>query len=82
MVRIFSTTQKHSIVLMAVVNWTYQFTMIDIGDTGRQNDGGVFVASNIGQALDEELLNIPPQGAYTLILNYFHLFWPVTKPFQ
>ena len=56
--------------------------MIDIGDTGRQNDGGVFVASNIGQALDEELLNIPPQGAYTLILNYFHLFWPVTKPFQ
>ena len=54
---------------MAVVNWSYQFTMIDIGDTGRQNDGGVFVASNIGQALDEELLNIPPQGAYTLILN-------------
>ena len=45
---------------MAVVNWNYQFTMVDIGDAGRQSDGGVFAASNIGQTLDEGLLNIPP----------------------
>ena len=45
---------------MAVVNSNYQFTMVDIGDAGCQSDGGVFAASNIGRALDEGLLNIPP----------------------
>ena len=45
---------------MAVVNSSYQFIMVDIGDTGRQRDGGVLAASNSGQALDERLLNIPP----------------------
>ena len=34
--------------------------MVDVGDAGSQSDGGVFAASNIGQALDKELLNIPP----------------------
>ena len=33
---------------------------VDIGDAGRQSDCGVFAASNIGRALDEGLLNIPP----------------------
>ena len=45
---------------MAVVNSNYQFTRVDIGDAGRQSDGGGFAATNIGQALDEGLLNIPP----------------------
>ena len=45
---------------MAVVNSNYQFTIAEIGDEGRQSDGGLFEASNIGQALDEGLLNIPP----------------------
>ena len=33
---------------MAVVNADYQFTLVDIGDVGRQSDGGVFSASNLG----------------------------------
>ena len=45
---------------MAVVYSNYQFTRVDIGDAGRQSDGGGFAATNIGQALDEGLLNIPP----------------------
>ena len=44
---------------MAVVNSNYQFTMVDISDAGLKSDDGVFAASNIGQALDEGLLNIP-----------------------
>ena len=38
---------------MAVVNSNYQFFMVEIGDAGRQSDGGLLEASNIGQALDE-----------------------------
>ena len=56
----FNYKKPHSIVLMAVVNSNCQFIMVDIGDAGRQSDGGVFAASNIVRALDEGLLNIPP----------------------
>ena len=45
---------------MATVNSNYQFATVDIDDTGRQSDGGVFAASNIGQVLEEGLLNMPP----------------------
>ena len=49
----FKYQKTRSIVLMAVVNSNYQFFMVEIGDAGRQSDGGLFEASNIGQALDE-----------------------------
>lgn len=55
----FNYKKMHSIVLMAVVNSNYQFVLVDIGDSGRQSDGGVFSASNLGHAMEEELLNIP-----------------------
>ena len=45
---------------MAVLSSNYQFAMVDIADAGRQSDDGVFAPSNIGQTLDEGLLNIPP----------------------
>ncbi|XP_065062421.1 uncharacterized protein LOC135689196 [Rhopilema esculentum] len=48
-----------SIVLMAVVNANYEFTMIDIGDSGRQSDGRVFAASKLGFAIDDGLLKLP-----------------------
>ena len=63
---------------MAATDLNYQFTMVDIGEVGSQSDGGVFAARNIGQALDVGLLH---QSAYTVILNYFHLFWSVTRRF-
>ena len=50
----------HSIVLMAVVNSYYEFTMVDIGEAGRQSDGGVFANGQIGYALNNDLLSLPP----------------------
>ena len=33
---------------MTVVNAKYQFTLVDISDVGRQSDGGVFSAPDLG----------------------------------
>ena len=45
---------------MAVCNADYFFTLVDIGDSGRQSDGGVFANSNLGFSIKNDLLNVPP----------------------
>ena len=45
-----------SIVLLAVRNANYEFTLVDIGDAGRQSDGVVYSNSNVGQATDQNIL--------------------------
>ena len=48
--------KSHSIVLMAICDANYEFTLGDIGDIGRNKDGGVFRNSKIGNAFESKLL--------------------------
>lgn len=55
----FNYKKSHSIVLLAVCNANYEFTLLDIGDTGRNSDGGVFGNSSMGVAFELNVLNVP-----------------------
>ena len=48
-----------SLVLLALVDADYCFTVVDIGSYGRNSDGGIFANSALGQSLKEGTLNIP-----------------------
>ena len=51
--------KKHSIVLLAVGNASYEFILLDFGDNGRQSNGGVYTNSKIGFAIHNNLLDFP-----------------------
>ncbi|CAG2247311.1 unnamed protein product [Mytilus edulis] len=55
----FNYKKSFSIVLLAVCDADYNFTMIDVGCPGRFSDGGIFSNSKIGQRSENEELNIP-----------------------
>ena len=55
----FNYKKPHSIVLKAVCDTHYKFTMVDIGALGRNSDGGVFSSSRIGDAFFKKQLNVP-----------------------
>lgn len=44
---------------MAICDADYCFTLVDIGAEGRQSDGGIMLRSDIGIALENNLLNVP-----------------------
>ena len=48
-----------SIVLMAVCDASYCFTMIDLGQYGSNNDSGVLASSVMGEMFDNGEMNLP-----------------------
>lgn len=45
---------------MAVVDAHYRFLYANVGTQGRVSDGGVYAHSDLKQAMDSNLLNVPP----------------------
>ena len=65
---------QFSIVLLAVCDSNYCFTLVDIGDTGRQSDGGVLKNSAFGKAMERRTLSLPdpdPLPGQTDLIPYF-----------
>ena len=44
---------------MAIYNAKYEFTLVDIGESGRNSDGGFFSNGHIGEAFKNRRLHIP-----------------------
>lgn len=61
----FNYKKTHSIVLLGVCDASYKFTLVDIGDSGRQSDGSVYANSNLGYAIENKLLNVPSDARIT-----------------
>ncbi|XP_004205962.2 uncharacterized protein LOC101240376 [Hydra vulgaris] len=55
----YNYKKTHSIVLLAVCNVKYQFSLSDIENSGRQSDGSVYANSQLGYAIENDLLDIP-----------------------
>ena len=48
---------------MVVCDARYLFTLVEIGSSGRNADGGVFAGSEFGKGLENNNLHLPPPGS-------------------
>lgn len=71
----FNYKGTYSIVLLAVVDANYSFTVIDVGGYGKQSDGGTLAASEFGFRLNYGKLDLPaakvPVGCTTGLPHVF-----------
>lgn len=55
-----NTKVSHSIILIAMCDASYNFTLVDIGAPGRYIDGEIFSISEIGKGFKHNTLDFPP----------------------
>lgn len=55
----YNYKQYHAIILLAIVDANFVFTMIDVGSYGKNSDGGVFDSSTFGQIFNNNQLELP-----------------------
>lgn len=55
----FSYKKTFTIVLLALVDADYRFTVIDVGALGKNSDSQILINSNFGKALIDGQLNLP-----------------------
>ena len=60
--RFYNYKHFFSIILLAVCDAHYKFLFVDIGSQGRCSDGGVFAESDLNEALQENVINIPDKA--------------------
>lgn len=70
-----------SIVLLALVDYQYCFTYIDVGANGRASDGGIFAKSTLKSAIENNKLNLPPNTVFVAD-DAFPLTEYLLKPFS
>lgn len=56
----YNYKKSFSIVLMALVDWDYCFTFVDVGAQGRMNDAGVFASTTLYRKIIKNELLLPP----------------------
>ena len=62
-------------MLLAVCDANYSFTLVDIGDSGRNSDAGVFSSSKLGHAITTNQLNLPkPEPITETAKNFPYVF--------
>ena len=54
----FKYNKTFSVVLLALVDANYKFTIMDVGGYGKSSDGGLFTRSILGKSLENITLNI------------------------
>ena len=50
----FNYKKTQSVVLLAICNANYEFILVDIGDSGRQNDGSAYANSHLGFCIENK----------------------------
>ena len=55
----FNYKRTHSIVFMAVCDAKYRYTLVDIGNSGKQSDGSVYNNSILGYAIGNNTIDVP-----------------------
>ena len=59
---------------MVVCDAKYKFTLVDIGDTGKQSDDSVYTNSHLGYAIEYGRLNIPQSSNLHSLKEHFRMF--------